>query len=232
MGVLSSCAMEDYLDEIFLLAICALLLAAPAGSSFAIAGFLGAVIVVCADCARAAVRWALLLAFFVCTCAHPAFFAFLPVVAYRAMLERPWPMKLCWLMPLAVQGVLLGASMAWLQTAGLCLAAGALAVRASRMASERRGLTRAYDSLRERMFAQASEDAPDAVVESQEPALFEGLTQREIAVAQLVAEGMDNREISQRLFLSEGTVRNHISAILAKKDLTNRTQIAVHYYRT
>ncbi len=223
--------MEDFLDEIFLLAICALMLAVPVGDPFAIAGFLGALIVVCAGCARTAARWALLLAFLACACTHPAFFAFLPVAAYRAMLERPWALKLCWLAPLAVQGGLMDASMAWMQTIGFCLAAGALAVRASRMASERRGLTRAYDSLRERMFAQAPEDAPDAVVESQEPALFEGLTQREIAVAQLVAEGMDNREISQRLFLSEGTVRNHISAILAKKDLTNRTQIAVHYYR-
>lgn len=62
------------------------------------------------------------------------------------------------------------------------------------------------------------------------PALFEGLTEREIAVVQLVAEGMDNREISQKLFLSEGTVRNNISAILAKKNLSNRTQIAILYY--
>ncbi len=226
--------MEDFLDEIFLLAICALMLAVPVGDPFAIAGFLGALIVVCAGCARTAARWALLLAFLACACMQPAFFAFLPVAAYRAMLERPWAMKLCWLAPLAVQGGLMDASMAWMQTTGLCLAAGALAVRASRMASERRGLTRAYDSLRERMFAQTAEDAPNAALEAagaEEPALFEGLTQREIAVAQLVAEGMDNREISQRLFLSEGTVRNHISAILAKKDLTNRTQIAVHYYR-
>ena len=230
--MLSSCAMEDYLDETCLFAICALMLAVPVGGPFAIAGFLGALIMVCAGCARTAVRWALLLAFLACACMHPAFFAFLPVAAYRAMREGPWAMKLCWLVPLTAQGISANANMAWLQAAGLCVVACGLAVRASRMASERRGLTRAYDSLRERMFAQASEDAPDAVVESQEPALFEGLTQREIAVAQLVAEGMDNREISQRLFLSEGTVRNHISAILAKKDLTNRTQIAVHYYRT
>lgn len=226
--VISSWAMEDYLDETCLLALCALLLATPSGSPFAIAGFLGAVIVVCAGCTRTAVRWATLLAFLICACAHPAFFAFLPVAAYCAMHERPWALKLCWLAPLIIQGVGSNVSMAWLQAMVLCAVACALAVRDCRTTSERRGLTRAYDGLRERMFAQTAEEAPD----SHGPALFEDLTQREIAVAQLVAEGMDNREISQRLFLSEGTVRNHISAILAKKGLTNRTQIAIHYYRT
>lgn len=38
-------------------------------------------------------------------------------------------------------------------------------------------------------------------------------------------------EIASTLFLSEGTVRNHISSILSKKALSNRTQIAVLYYR-
>ena len=46
-------------------------------------------------------------------------------------------------------------------------------------------------------------------------------------VAVLVAEGMDNRAIAESLYLSEGTVRNNISAILQKKQLKNRTQLAV-----
>ena len=41
-----------------------------------------------------------------------------------------------------------------------------------------------------------------------------GLTERESAIVELVAEGLDNKEIAARLYLSEGTVRNHISAIL------------------
>ena len=47
-----------------------------------------------------------------------------------------------------------------------------------------------------------------------------GLTERESAIVELVAEGLDNKEIAARLYLSEGTVRNHISAILQKLDLT------------
>lgn len=60
---------------------------------------------------------------------------------------------------------------------------------------------------------------------------FADLTERELSVVRLVAQGMDNREIANTLFLSEGTVRNHISSILSKKALSNRTQIAVLYYR-
>ena len=58
-----------------------------------------------------------------------------------------------------------------------------------------------------------------------------GLTERESAIVELVAEGLDNKEIAGRLYLSEGTVRNRISAILQKLDLKNRTQLVVRYYR-
>jgi NarL family two-component system response regulator LiaR len=53
------------------------------------------------------------------------------------------------------------------------------------------------------------------------------LTDREIEVLRLVAKGLSNTDIADRLFLSEGTVRNHVSAILAKLDVTDRTQAAV-----
>ncbi|HIY82335.1 response regulator [Rubneribacter sp.] len=62
------------------------------------------------------------------------------------------------------------------------------------------------------------------------PAL-DALTDRERAVAELVAEGLDNREIAARLYLSEGTVRNHISACLQKLGLKNRTQLAIRCCR-
>lgn len=53
------------------------------------------------------------------------------------------------------------------------------------------------------------------------------LTVREIEVLRLIAKGLSNADISERLFLSEGTVRNHVSAILAKLDVSDRTQAAV-----
>ncbi len=53
------------------------------------------------------------------------------------------------------------------------------------------------------------------------------LSERELEVVRLVAEGLSNKEISSRLTLSDKTVKNHISHILAKLNLTARTQVAV-----
>jgi DNA-binding NarL/FixJ family response regulator len=53
------------------------------------------------------------------------------------------------------------------------------------------------------------------------------LTEREVEVLRLIAKGLSNSDIADRLFLSDGTVRNHVSAILAKLDVSDRTQAAV-----
>ncbi|HHT96734.1 MAG TPA: response regulator transcription factor [Clostridiales bacterium] len=58
------------------------------------------------------------------------------------------------------------------------------------------------------------------------------LSPRELDVLLLVADGLNNKEIADRLFLSEGTVRNYISVILDKFELRDRTQLAIHYYKT
>jgi DNA-binding NarL/FixJ family response regulator len=58
------------------------------------------------------------------------------------------------------------------------------------------------------------------------------LSDRELQVVRLVAEGLSNRQISLRLKLSDKTVKNHISHILAKLNLSARTQVAVHALRT
>ena len=57
------------------------------------------------------------------------------------------------------------------------------------------------------------------------------LSDRELQVVRLVAEGLSNKQISMRLELSDKTVKNHISHILAKLQLTARTQVAVHALR-
>jgi len=54
------------------------------------------------------------------------------------------------------------------------------------------------------------------------------LTEREVEVLQLVAQGQSNRQISDRLVISEATVRTHVSNILAKLNLSSRTQAALY----
>lgn len=53
------------------------------------------------------------------------------------------------------------------------------------------------------------------------------LSDRELDVLRLLARGLSNAEIAQRLYLSEGTVRNYVSAVLAKLEVSDRTQAAI-----
>jgi ATP/maltotriose-dependent transcriptional regulator MalT len=56
---------------------------------------------------------------------------------------------------------------------------------------------------------------------------FEGLTERERAVAALIARGKSNREIADALFVAPRTIETHVHSILSKLGFTSRTQIAV-----
>lgn len=56
---------------------------------------------------------------------------------------------------------------------------------------------------------------------------LERLTDSERKVLALVAEGLTNRQIATRTHLSEKTVKNYVSDVLAKLNLTSRTQAAV-----
>ena len=58
-----------------------------------------------------------------------------------------------------------------------------------------------------------------------------GITDKEYEIIELVAEGLSNKEIAAKLYLSEGTVRNYISLVLEKLELTDRTQLAVFFYK-
>lgn len=58
-----------------------------------------------------------------------------------------------------------------------------------------------------------------------------GISDKEYALIEQIAEGRSNKEIAADLFLGEGTVRNYISVILEKLNLRDRTQIAVYYYK-
>jgi DNA-binding NarL/FixJ family response regulator len=52
------------------------------------------------------------------------------------------------------------------------------------------------------------------------------LTSQETRVAVLVAQGMTNREVAAALFLSPKTVEHHLGAVLRKRGLRSRTELA------
>lgn len=56
---------------------------------------------------------------------------------------------------------------------------------------------------------------------------FRELTSRERDVLEALSEGLRNREIAKKLFITEFTVKKHVSQILAKLELSDRTQAAL-----
>jgi DNA-binding CsgD family transcriptional regulator/tetratricopeptide (TPR) repeat protein len=75
-----------------------------------------------------------------------------------------------------------------------------------------------------------SEASPAAVVSDPARNPFD-LTPRERQVLSLVAEGATNRQIGAALFMAEKTASVHVSRILAKLDVSSRTQAAAVAHR-
>ena len=61
--------------------------------------------------------------------------------------------------------------------------------------------------------------------------LHEELTARERDVLQLIAKGYENQRIADELFISLKTVKTHVSNILAKLQVSDRTQAAVYAFQ-
>lgn len=57
------------------------------------------------------------------------------------------------------------------------------------------------------------------------------LTPQEQKIAEKIAEGMTNREIAESMFLSEKTVKNYVSNLLAKMDMSRRSEAAAYVAR-
>lgn len=57
------------------------------------------------------------------------------------------------------------------------------------------------------------------------------LSLRECDVLQLIAEGRNNAECAERLGIGEATVKTHVGNLLAKLDVSDRTQAAVFAWR-
>jgi DNA-binding NarL/FixJ family response regulator len=59
------------------------------------------------------------------------------------------------------------------------------------------------------------------------PTGLAALTARERSILALVARGMSNHQIAAELYISERTARTHVSHVLAKLQLSSRTQAAL-----
>ncbi|WP_281560470.1 response regulator transcription factor [Thalassomonas sp. RHCl1] len=56
----------------------------------------------------------------------------------------------------------------------------------------------------------------------------EALTRREVEILALLGQGLRNQEIADELFISLKTVKVHVSNLLAKLELSDRTQAAIY----
>lgn len=59
----------------------------------------------------------------------------------------------------------------------------------------------------------------------------EALTERETEVLRLLAQGHSNKEVAHLLTIGEKTVKTHVSSILAKLNVSSRTQAALYAVR-
>jgi len=55
------------------------------------------------------------------------------------------------------------------------------------------------------------------------------LSQRELCLAELVAEGLKNSEIAQKIGVSSKVVKNYLSGIYTKVPVRNRVELALWY---
>ena len=60
---------------------------------------------------------------------------------------------------------------------------------------------------------------------------FERLSPRELDVLRLVVEGMTNKDIGSVLYITEDTAKKHVQNIIAKMQVSDRTQAAVKALR-
>lgn len=226
--------MEEYFDEIILIVACTAVSFCFVDANHVVIGILLSISLVCI-CDMMGPSWRVVaqLAFLVCTLALPSVLPFLPACAYAMLHERMWLLRVVWVVPLVAVLSFGGCTTVECAVIAIaCAAAVLMGVKDARVHAECAGMQFAFDDLRERNLELLSERESDAAADADRVAEpFCNLTEREYAVAKLVAEGMDNRDIAASLFLSEGTVRNHISSILGKLELSNRTQIAIMYYR-
>jgi len=68
-------------------------------------------------------------------------------------------------------------------------------------------------------------------MQGREPSERNGLTKRELQVANLVAHGLTNREIADQLHLQEHTVKNYVFNIFDKLRVSNRVELVLYIHQ-
>jgi DNA-binding NarL/FixJ family response regulator len=80
-------------------------------------------------------------------------------------------------------------------------------------------------------LATEAPDPPDIPSEPERAKLPQPLTPRELQVLELLALGQTNRQIAEGFVISMGTVKNHVEHIIAKLEVSDRTQAVVRALR-
>jgi DNA-binding NarL/FixJ family response regulator len=81
-----------------------------------------------------------------------------------------------------------------------------------------------------RLLDQYARRLPPATPQSVE--MLDKLTNRELAVLNLLARGHSNAEVGQALHLAETTVKTHVAHVLAKLGLADRVHVVVFAYES
>jgi DNA-binding NarL/FixJ family response regulator len=71
----------------------------------------------------------------------------------------------------------------------------------------------------------------DQLAQAGRPRAIDQLTPREREVLRLIAEGLSNKRIARELGVAEKTVKTHVGHVLAKLELSDRTQAALYAVR-
>jgi DNA-binding NarL/FixJ family response regulator len=67
--------------------------------------------------------------------------------------------------------------------------------------------------------------------EEQDDPLLSRLSKQERRILEFIAEGLTNRQISEEMFLAEKTVKNYVSNVLAKLEMSRRSEAAAYAAR-
>ena len=70
---------------------------------------------------------------------------------------------------------------------------------------------------------------PEVIANTQDQ--YEGLTERELGILELVGKGLSNKQIGKKLFISDRTVQAHLSNIFSKLGVNSRTEAVMHAVR-